>query len=84
MEFYIDVYFEKFNKNKKKSGKIIGLDIGYKKLIATLEYKIYGQDLEALYQKISRKEQGSKAFKRALTERDNKTNQIISPPPFTI
>lgn len=81
-KFYIDVYFEKFNKNKKKFGKIIGLDIGYKKLIATSEYKIYGQELEALYQKISRKKQGSKAFKRALTERDNKTNQIINQLPL--
>lgn len=54
------------------------LNFGYKKLIAASDYKTYGHELETVYQKISRKKQGSKAFKRALTERNNKTNQFVA------
>lgn len=81
-KYYIDVYFEKPPKNKKKFGKELGLDVGYKKLIATSDYKTYGHEMESVYEKISRKKQGSKAFKRALAERDNKTNQFINQLPL--
>jgi len=81
-KYYLDVYFEKPPKNKKKFGKELGLDVGYKKLIATSDYKTYGHEMESVYEKISRKKQGSKAFKRALTERDNKTNQFINQVPL--
>ena len=80
--YYIDVYFEKPSKNKKIFGREVGLDIGYKKLIATSDYRTYGHELEAIYQKISRKKQGSKAFKRSLVERDKKTNQIVNQLPL--
>ena len=80
--FYIDVYMEKDAPIKKSVGRTIGLDIGYKKLIATSDNKFYGKSLEDIYQKISRKKQGSKAFKRALVERTNKTNRAINQLPF--
>jgi len=81
-KYYVDVYFEKTDKNKKIFGREVGLDIGYKKLISTSDYRTYGYELEAVYQKISRKKQGSKAFKRSLVERDNKTNQIVNQVPL--
>ncbi len=80
--YYVDVCFEKAPKNKKIFGREVGLDIGYKKLIATSDYRTYGHELEAVYQKISRKKQGSKAFKRSLIERDNKTNRIVNQVPL--
>jgi len=80
--YYVDVYFEKESSTKKSKGKTIGLDIGYKKLIATSDGKVYGRELEKIYSKISRKKQNSKAFRRALVERDNKTNEIVKQLPF--
>ncbi len=74
---YIDVYFEKEAPVKKEKGKVVGLDSGYKKLLASSEGETYGEGLEELYKKISRKKQGSKGFKRALKERDNKVNGIV-------
>ena len=63
---------------KKENGIEIGIDCGYKKLIACSDGNIYGSELESIYQKISRKKQGSKAFKRALAERDNLTNKAVN------
>jgi len=37
----------------------------------------YGQDFEELCEKISRKEQGSKSFKRSLNERDEYINKVV-------
>ena len=77
-KYFIDLYFEKKAPKLKKTGKNIGIDIGYKKLIACSDGQIFGKDLELLYGKISRKKQKSKAFKRALKERDNEINKIIN------
>ncbi|MCP4109739.1 MAG: hypothetical protein GY749_30175 [Desulfobacteraceae bacterium] len=47
------------------------VDIGYKKLMVDNRGKEYGRDFYKIAEKISRKKQGSRAFRRALTERDN-------------
>ena len=75
---YISFIFEKEAESIKQEGKSIGLDCGYKKLLVSSEGQIIGKELEGIYTKISRKEQGSKAFKRALIERDNKINEVIN------
>jgi IS605 OrfB family transposase len=77
-KYFVDVYFKKEEKVKETEGDVIGLDIGYKKLITCSDGKFYGENVDEIYNKISRKKQGSKAFKRALTERDNKTNKIVN------
>ena len=74
--------FEKEAPELKLEGREIGIDIGYKKLIATSESQKFDTGLESVYQKVSRKRQGSKAFKRALVERDNKINESINLIPF--
>jgi hypothetical protein len=51
-------------------------DIGYKKLIVSSDQEFIGDFL--IYEKIARKKQGSKAFKRALTERNNTINQLCN------
>ncbi len=49
---FIDIYFKKEAKAKKNKGNIIGLDIGYKKLIACSNGKIYGKDMIKIYTNI--------------------------------
>lgn len=77
-KYYIDVYFESDKPELKTTGKQIGLDCGYKKLLISSENKKFDVGLEDVYKKISKKKQGSKSFYRALTERDNKINQSIN------
>lgn len=75
---FVTLIFKKETPKPKENGKIIGIDIGYKYLIATSEGELIGSEMERIYEKIARKRQGSKAFKRALIERDNKINEIIN------
>ena len=75
--YYIDLYFETETLIKPE-GKTIGVDIGYKELIVTSDNKHLDTGLENIYYKISRKKQGSKAFKKALLERNNKINQTLN------
>lgn len=82
-KYYIDIMFEKEAPEFKLSGNSIGIDIGYKKLIATSNNETYDTGLEIVYNKISRKKQGSKAFKRSLKERDNKVNESINKLPLS-
>ena len=75
--FYIDLLYEK-EANLKEVGSTIGVDIGYKDLLVSSENKVYDTGLKSVYEKISRKKQGSNAFKRALTERNNKINESLN------
>ena len=74
---YCDVYFEKQEPEKKNVGKPKAFDIGYKKLLVDESGNQYGQDFEQLCEKISNKQQGSKAFKRSLNERDCYINKVV-------
>jgi len=56
----------------KIEGKQKAVDIGYKKLIVSSDKEFIGYF--KIYEKISRKKQGSKAFKRALIERNELVN----------
>ncbi len=76
--YFIDLYFEKKESTKKEQGKVIGYDIGYKKLLIDSENNKYDAGLERIYTKISNKKQGSKAFDRAIIERNNLINQTIN------
>lgn len=76
--WFVDVYFEKDVPAKKASGSSIGIDIGYKKLIACSDGRVDGRELESVYEKIARKRQGSKAFDRALKERDNTVGRVLN------
>ncbi len=81
-KYFIDMIFEKEAPELKVSGTSIGIDLGYKKLIVSSDGEKFDTGLESVYEKISRKKQKSKAFKRALTERDNKINESINLIPF--
>lgn len=75
--YFIDLYFEKEAPELKTEGGEIGLDCGYKKLLIDSNGRIYDEGLEAVYEKISRKKQGSKKFYKALRDRDNKINLSV-------
>jgi len=77
-EWFVEVFFEKEAPKIKKIGKTVGVDLGYKKLLVTSEKKILDEGLEKVYEKISRKKQGSIAFKKSLVERNNLINQSLN------
>ena len=77
-KYFIDMVFEKEAPELKSEGKEIGVDIGYKKLIATSDSEKFDTGLEVVYEKIARKKQGSNAFRRALKERDNKIGESVN------
>ena len=77
-KWFIEVLFEKKEPAKKQTGKTIGIDCGYKELAVVSDGQRLDEGLEEVYEKITRKKQGSKAFKRALKERDNLINRSIN------
>jgi len=80
--WFLIVTFKKEAPIKKQIGESIGVDIGIKKLIVDSKGNEYGKDIESLMNKIQRKQQGSKAFKRALKERDSYISKTVKELPF--
>lgn len=76
--YFIDLYFEKPEPAKKADGDAVGCDIGYKKLLVFSDGSKSNTDFTKIYEKISRKKQGSKQFRRTLKERDNLINREIN------
>ena len=70
--YFVDIFFEKDAPALRKTGKQKAIDIGYKKLIVSSDGEFIGDS--SIYEKIARKKQGSKSFKRALVERDELVN----------
>lgn len=70
--YFIDIFFEKQVPVLRKTGKSKSVDIGYKKLIVSSDGEFIGNS--SIYEKIARKKQGSKAFKRVLIERNELVN----------
>lgn len=70
-------FWEKEEPEKIKSDKAIGVDCGFKKLLTCSDGTVYGEELKPIYDKITRKKHNSKAYKRALKERNYATNKAI-------
>jgi IS605 OrfB family transposase len=70
--YFADIFFEKESPELRISGKQKAIDIGYKKLIVSSDGEFIGDS--SIYEKIARKKQGSKAFKRVLIERNDMVN----------
>lgn len=77
-KYYLDLYAEKPEPIPVTNGKTVGFDCGYKTLLSDSEGQEHGRELEQVYEKIARKRQGSQAFKRALTERDQLINRTVN------
>ena len=76
--YYLIFIYEKATPKIKSKGKSLGIDQGYKKLLALSNGKIIGNNFETIYENIARKKQKSKNFLQALIERDNRINEIIN------
>lgn len=63
---------------KSNTNKIIGVDIGVKKLISTSSGEVFGIDLNELYKKISRKKRGSNKYKKSIIHKKNEINRITN------
>lgn len=71
------VYFEKPEPAKRTTGREVGIDIGYKKLVVTSDGEILGDDLEQVILKTVGKKRNSKAYKRCLRERDALVDRTV-------
>lgn len=76
-KYIISLFWEK-EVILKNEGTSLGIDFGVNKLIATSNSDIIGIEMCKMYNKINGKQRGSKAFKRALVERNNLTNYYIN------
>ena len=74
----MDLFLEKPEPSKRESGKAVGFDCGYKKLLVNSNGVIHDVGLESIYKKIAQKRQKSKGFYRALAERDNAINRSVN------
>ena len=77
-KFHIEFIYEKEDIELKIEGTTLGIDQGYKTLLSCSDGQILGKEIEGLYHIISSKQQGSKAFKRLLTHRNNEINRICN------
>ncbi len=82
-QIVLEVLFEKDRPVIRQDGKEIGIDIGYRKLLATSERQFHGEKFKELADKIQRKKQGSKAFKRTLIERNEFVNRTVKELPWS-
>lgn len=69
-------------KQNYKLGKSIGVDLGQKKLLTTTDNQFIGREFDQINDKIKRKQRNSKAYRRALKERDNWINYCINQLPW--
>jgi len=81
-KIFLVLTFRKETPLKKDTGEQIGIDIGIKKLMVDSNGNQYGKKIEDKMDKIQRKQQGSKAFKRALIERDEYINKTVKELPY--
>lgn len=80
--YYVNLIWFKESPNKRTEGSSLGMDMGYNKLLCDNNGNKYNGNLSEIYNKISRKKQGSKAFKKSLLHRDNEINRICNKLPL--
>jgi IS605 OrfB family transposase len=56
----------------------LGIDVGYRKLIATSEGQLLGTEMTDIYKSIVNKEKNSKNYKKGLRERDNLIKTFVA------
>jgi IS605 OrfB family transposase len=72
------MFFYEKEEPLKKEGKLLGIDLGYKKLITDSDGNSYGKEIYNVYQKFSKKIRGSKNYQQLKTERDKLINQYCN------
>lgn len=76
--YFISLIWYKENPIKRTEGSSLGMDMGYNKLLCDNNGNKYNGNISEIYNKISRKKQGSKSFKKSLSHRDNEINRICN------
>jgi IS605 OrfB family transposase len=67
-KLYVNLFLEKETLEIKATGKVVGIDVGIKKLMSTSEGEFLGRDIEAKIQKLKRRKRGSKNSKQTIAE----------------
>lgn len=67
-KLYVNLFLEKEAPEIKATGKVVGIDVGIKKLMSTSEGDFLGRDIEAKIQKLKRRKRGSKNSKQTIAE----------------
>src|SRR4030042_1112162 len=75
-QLYLDIFFEK-DFEPINPNKAVGLDVGIKKLIVDSDGNFYGTKIESLLNKINRKVKRSKAWYRAIKEKNYYINETV-------
>lgn len=76
--FYIEFIYEKQDTVIKTTGCVLGIDIGYKKLITCSDNTILGTNLETVYKKLANKKRGSKNYKQLLLHKKQEINRVCN------
>jgi len=75
-KYYVNYFWECKTPDKKTTGKKIGIDIGYNKLISTSEGEFYGKELKDLYNRIAKKQRGSRRYEKLLKYKTDEINRL--------
>ena len=81
-EDYIILWIEIPDFPEKKTGKVLGVDIGANKLLSDSEGNHYGTEFKSIRNKVGRRKAGSKNKKQARTERDQYINKVVKQLPW--
>lgn len=77
-KYFLNFIYEKEDTQKKSGQKQIGIDLGSHKLIADSNSQFYGKDLHSIYDRLANKKKGSKKYKRLLSYKRNRVNEICN------
>lgn len=73
----ICLFWEKENA-KKNNEHVVGIDQGYRKLISDSNGVHWGSDLKDIYERLSKKQRGSKKYKKLLEFKKQKINRTVN------
>lgn len=81
-EDYIAVYVEIPDSDPKQTGEDIGIDTGYRKMMADSNGHFYGTDYPEIVARVRRKKPGSKGKRRAQAFRHDEINRHVKSLPW--
>ena len=76
-QFFLTLFFEK-EEVKKSNQQVVGLDIGYNKLISDSNGVHWGVELKSIYNRLIKKKRGSKNYKQLLHYKMCKINEVVN------
>jgi transposase len=77
-KLFLYFIFEKDELPPVTNGTVLGVDMGYRNLLATSRGELIGSDLTGVYGILCRKKRGSKAHKATLRRKDCEVNRALN------